>query len=101
MQFIGKAEMEFGKQGYRKYENDDIIVYFVPHTYEEIEHKDITFVKNTGKIILYEGTNFGPDAFRMDEKLIYPIYLQSKEIEEKYGRKLQGETEEIQGDVQK
>lgn len=95
MEIIGKAEMEFGKQGYLKYENNDIIVYYVPYNMKDIRYKDITFIKNTGKIILYEGTNFGPDAFRMDSNLIYPIYLQSKEIEEKYGRELQGETEEI------
>ena len=96
MEYIGKAEMEFGKQGFLKYENEDIIVYYVPYAQQDIHHKDITFVKNTGRIILYEGTNFGPDAFKMDEKLIYPIYLQSKEIEETYGRELQGETEEVQ-----
>ena len=96
MNFMSKAEMEFGKQGYLKYENEDIIVYYVPYELENIHHKDITFIKNTGKIILYEGTNFGPDAFRMEEKLIYPIYLQCKEMEEKYGRELQRETEEVQ-----
>lgn len=95
MEFIEGPEMEFGKQGYLKYENDDIIVYYVPYEVKDIHYKDITFIKNTGKIIFYEGTNFGPDAFRMDAKLIYPIYLQSKEIKEKYGRELQGETEEI------
>lgn len=95
MEYIGKAELEFGKQGFLKYENDDIIVYYVPYNMKDIKHKDITFIKNTGKIILYEGTNFGPDAFRMDENLIYPIYLQSKEIEEKYGRELQRETKKV------
>lgn len=95
MEMFGKAELEFGKQGFLKYENNDIIVYYVPYNMKDIRYKDITFSKATGKIIFYEGTNFGPDAFRMDEKLIYPIYLQSKEIKEKYGTELQRETEDV------
>jgi len=94
MEYLSKVELEFGKLGYNKYENDDIIVYYIPRSRSEIHCKDITFCKNNGKIILYEGTNFGPDAFRMDKELIYPIYLQSKEIEEKYG-KIQGKTEKV------
>lgn len=94
MEYLSKVEMEFGKLGYNKYENEDIIVYYIPRSRTEIHCKDITFCKNSGKIILYEGTNFGPDAFRMDDSLIYPIYLQSKEIKEKYGE-LQGKSEEI------
>lgn len=94
MEYMNRTEMEFGKLGYNKYENDDIIIYYIPRSRSEIHCKDITFIKNTGRIILYEGTNYGPDAFKMDKDLIYPIYLQSKELEEKNGE-LQGKSEEI------
>lgn len=86
MDYFTEAEIEFGKNGYMKYENKDIIVYYKPYKIKDIEHKDITFCKKTGKIILYEGTNYGPDAFRMDEKLINAIQLQIKELNKKRGK---------------
>lgn len=77
---FSKGEIEFGKLGYRKYEKNDIIVYYKPYTREDIRHDDITFCKKTKKVILYQGTNYGPDAFRTDYKLINAIKLVCEEL---------------------
>lgn len=85
MAFYSDAEIEFGKNGYVKYENKDIIVYYKPYKIKDIRHDDITFIKRTGTVILYQGTNYGPDAFRTNDKIINAIRLQIKEMQEEDG----------------
>lgn len=75
-----QSELEFGKLGYEKYEKGDIIVYFKPYPRNDIRYDDITFCKRTKKIILYQGTNYGPDAFRTDYRLINAIKIQCEEL---------------------
>lgn len=77
---MGKSEIAFGKLGYLRKENENIIVYYRPYTRNDIRHDDITFCKHTNKIVLYQGTNFGPDAFRMDCNLIKAIKIQCDEL---------------------
>lgn len=78
---ISETEIAFGKLGFRKYENDHIIVWYFPYTNISLIHNDITFCKDTGKIILYQGTNYGSDAYRCDYELLNAIRLQSEELE--------------------
>lgn len=78
---ISKAELEFGKLGYVKYENKDIIVFYKPYAREDFRAEDITFCKNTKRIIFYQGTNYGTEAFACDFNLINAIRLQVKELE--------------------
>ena len=75
-----QGEIEFGKLGYLKYENKDILVYYKPYTREDIRHDDITFCKKTKKVILYQGTNYGSDAYRMDCKVLNAIRIVCKEL---------------------
>lgn len=79
---ISKAEIEFGKLGYRRYENEDIIVFYKPYAREDFRYEDITFCKNSKRVIFYKGTNFGPDAFTCDYSLIEAIALQIEELGE-------------------
>lgn len=77
---MSDGEIQFGKLGYLKYENKDIIVYYKPYKLNDMRQDDITFCKHTKKVILYQGTNYGPSEFRMDYKLSYAIALQCKEL---------------------
>ena len=78
---VSRTEIAFGKLGFRKYENDHIIVWYFPYPNVSLIHNDITFCKDTGKIILYQGTNYGSDAYRCDYELLNAIRLQSEELE--------------------
>lgn len=77
---VAESEVQFGKLGYKKYENKDIIVYYKPYSREDIRYDDITFCKKTKKVILYQGTNYGSDAYRMDYEVLRPIALVCKEL---------------------
>lgn len=77
---ISRAELEFGKMGYLKFENKDIIVYYKPYMREDIRVDDITFCKRTKKIIFYQGSPYGSDAYSMDYQLIKAIDLQRAEL---------------------
>lgn len=77
---ISDAEIAFGKLGYRKYENDNIIVYYMPYAREDFRYEDITFCKSTKRLVFYKGTNYGPDAFTCSYDLIKAIGLQIKEL---------------------
>lgn len=75
-----KAEIEFGKKGYRRAENKEMIVYFKPYPKEDIRYDDITFCKRTKKIVFYQGSNLGSDAYRMDFNILYAILCQCDEL---------------------
>lgn len=77
---VSKAEIEFGKLGYIKYENKDIIVFFKPYAREDFREEDITFCKSTKRLIFFKGTNYGPDAFTCDYNVIKAIQLQIEEL---------------------
>lgn len=77
---LSKAEIEFGKLGYRKYENDDIVVFYKPYAREDFRYEDITFCKSTKRIVFYKGTNYGPDAFTCDFSVAKAIELQIEEL---------------------
>lgn len=77
---LSKAEIEFGKLGYRKYENDDIVVFYKPYAREDFRYEDITFCKSTKRIVFYKGTNYGPDAFTCDFAVAKAIELQIEEL---------------------
>ena len=77
---ISETEIAFGKLGFKKYENENIIIWYFPYPNISLIHNDITFCKRTGKIILYQGTNYGSDAYRCDYKLLNAIRLQSEEL---------------------
>ena len=78
---ISEAEIAFGKLGFRKYENSRILIWYIPYPNISLLHNDITFCKESGKIILYQGTNYGSDAYRCDYELLNAIRLQSEELE--------------------
>lgn len=75
-----KAEIEFGKKGYRKVENKEMIVYYKPYSHDDIRYDDITFLKGTKKIIFYQGSSLGSDAYRMDYSVLYAILCQCDEL---------------------
>jgi len=90
---MGEAEIAFGKLGYRKYQKEDILIWYKPYPTISIIHDDITFCKRTGRIILYQGTNYGSDAFTCDYRLIEAIRLQSEEL--KFDKKVKKEYGEL------
>ena len=77
---ISRAEIEFGKLGYVRLENKDIIVYYRPYKDDDIRVDDITFCKKLKKIVFYQGTNVGSDAYRMDYQVIKAINVQCEEL---------------------
>ena len=77
---MSQAEIEFGKLGYRRYEKKDIIVYYKPYDYEDLRVDDITFCKRTKKIIFYQGSEMGSDAYRTDYKILRALVLQCVEL---------------------
>lgn len=86
--------------GYLRYEDPKIIVYYKPHKRKEMIHDDITFCKKLGKIIFYQGSNYGSDAYRMDYRLIKALKHQCDALGWKFDEgeesdELQRETETI------
>lgn len=77
---MSQAEIEFGKLGFKRYEKNDIIVYYKPYDYEDVRVDDITFCKRTKKIIFYQGTEFGSDAYRTDYRILRAILAQCEEL---------------------
>lgn len=74
------AEALFKELGFKKYEKDDILVYYMPYDLEDIRVNDITFCKSLKKIIFYEGSNLGSDAYRLDYDTLYAINVQCYEL---------------------
>jgi hypothetical protein len=77
---ITKAEIEFGKLGYNKREEPRLIIYYKPYKYDDIRVDDITFCKETKKIIFYQGTELGSDAYKMNPLVLKAIMEQCKEL---------------------
>lgn len=75
-----QAEKLFRDLGYAKNEKDDIIVYFKPYDLNDTRVNDITFCKNLKKIILFEGSELGSDAYRLDYDTLYAINVQCYEL---------------------
>lgn len=91
-----QAELEFGKLGFRRHDDTRLITYYRPYDEEDIHVDDITFCIETRKIIFYQGTELGSDAYRMDPRILKAINIQCKElgweeyIEEGVDNELQG-----------
>ena len=77
---VTQAEIEFGKLGYYRKEMKGIIVYYKPYGLEDLRVDDITFCKGTKKIIFYQGTELGSDAYKMNYRVLKAILVQCKEL---------------------
>lgn len=82
---IPKAETLFKELGFKRYEKDDIIVYYKPYDLEDVRVNDITFCKSLKKIILFNGCELGSDAYRLDYDTLYAINIQCYELGWKKG----------------
>lgn len=80
MRLMGKAEIEFGKLGFLKKHRGSVITYYRPYTKDEIKVDDISFIIALKKIVFYQGTEMGSDAYRLDYKILHAIETQCEEL---------------------
>lgn len=77
---IKQSDILFGKKGYEKFiDNEDIVVYQRMASDKNYQ-QDITFCKNTKKVIFFAGGPYGQNEFRMDYDLLEAIIVVYKEL---------------------
>lgn len=77
---ITVADISFGKKGYDRFiDNKDILVYQKMSS-DELHQQDITFCKDTKKVIFFAGGPYGQDEFRMDYDVLEGIIEVYKQL---------------------
>lgn len=82
-----KAEVLFRLLGFAKKYKNDLIIYKNVKCFDDEEVDEITFCRRTHRIVLYHGSNFGPDAYIMTPALAKAIAFQIKELDWEWGDK--------------
>ncbi len=77
---ISESELCFGKKGYQKFIDNDKILVYQKMSSDELHQQDITFCKNTKKVIFFAGGAYGQDEFRMDYDVLEGIIAVYKEL---------------------
>lgn len=80
MKLISNGEIAFGKIGYRRKEKGNLVVYYKPYDEEDLRIDDITFIKSLQKVVLFQGSELGSDAYRLTIPTIEAIIAEAKDL---------------------
>lgn len=75
---LSQAEEAFWKLGYKRKEGNGVIIYYKVKNYTYFD--DITFCRASKRIIFYQGSEYGPEEYKMDYRLLKAILYQCNEL---------------------